>query len=135
MLRNQGAIFRPFWLDQVLGGTFILYSLRIPINGIESHSHLWFLNALAFLLVSALTLPLIYSLRIGAWIQLLLQTTILVASFQFRAHVGLPQLLALLLGGFSLTRLARWIGPKMRSIRFRQQEEPRWPQEEAHGAE
>lgn len=113
---------RCFIGDWVAGGMFVAFSLRIPLGGFLDPAKyiavLW-LGVFAPLLV--LTIPLILSLRVGAWIQLCLQLVILLGPIILPgpARPGVASIIALILMVYSGARLAGVYGPPMRRIRAR----------------
>ena len=113
---SQRGESRFFYVDPIVGGLFIAYSLRIPYNSLVSHNPLLMLNVGAAIGFSVLTAPMMLSYRFGMFVLILLQASLIAFPFVTGSSLGLPQALAVGVTVYCLLRLIL-LGPSLKLLR------------------
>jgi len=108
---------RRFPWDPIVAGAFLLYSLRIPFNGLAAHNNMLVANLVIVLITALLVFPMMLSLKAGVLLQIGQQFLILIGPFLFGSlRVDIPQYIATAIIFYCVLRLANLVGPPLRSI-------------------
>ena len=107
---------RRYKADQIVGTTYILYCTRIPMSALAFHREPGAATVGVWLFLSCCILPLVFSYRIGAWVQVVLQSQVLILSLKNLPEMGHPQIVALLVDVYCAARLGGLIGPCLISM-------------------
>lgn len=108
---------RGFVGDWIVGGLFLLFCLRIPINGLVAHNGRLLINLAVISPLPLLTIPMMMSFKWGVILQLALQCLILSGPLIFGNQADAPQFVAAAMICYCVVRLSSLLGPPLLLIR------------------